>query len=122
MTVQTIDVSELEALAREIRGRIVQISHETKTQHLGGSLSCVDMLVAAYWTCLAIDPKNPSDPNRDRFILSKGHAAPALFTVLAYRGFFPKELLETYAREGSSLQEHPSLGSAPGVEASTGSL
>jgi transketolase len=82
----------------------------------------VDLLVATYWTALAIDPRNASDPNRDRFILSKGHAASALFATLAFRGFFPKELLDSYAMPGSSLEEHPGPRCAPGVEAATGSL
>ena len=118
----TKNIGELEKTAREIRGRLVEVSHQSKTQHLGGSLSCVDILVAAYWTFLKLDPTKPNDPARDRFILSKGHAAPALYVTLAARGFISPEILDSFAKDGSVLEEHPSLGSVPGVEASTGSL
>jgi len=112
----------LEEIARRIRGRMIELSHRSKTPHLGGALSCVDILTAAYWSFLRIDPQDPTYPDRDRFILSKGHAALALFTTLAERGFFSQALLDTFAQPGSSLEEHPSLGSAPGVEVSSGSL
>ncbi|MBD3308676.1 transketolase [candidate division KSB3 bacterium] len=113
---------DLEIIARQIRGTIIKVSHASHTPHLGSSLSCVDILVAAYWGVLAIDPENSEAPDRDRLILSKGHAAPALYTTLAYRGFFPKELLDTYAQPGSRLEEHPTPYCVPGVEAATGSL
>jgi len=115
-------IADLSALARTIRGRLVQMSSAAKTPHLGSSLSCVDILVAAYWAILRIDPAHPSDPHRDRFILSKGHAATALYATLAHRGFFPLALLDTFNCPGGRLGEHPSLGCVPGVEASTGSL
>ena len=98
------------------------MSHTARTAHLASSLSCVDILVAAYWGVLAIDPAKPRDPDRDRLILSKGHAATALYVALAYRGFFAAELLDTYTVAGSALAEHPSPGCLPGVEAATGSL
>lgn len=120
--IKDVKIADLEARARQIRGRIIEVSHQAKTQHLGGSLSCVDILVAAYWTFLNVDPHNPLDVNRDRFILSKGHAAPALFVTLMERGFISKDMLDSYAKDGSPLEEHPTLGCAPGVEASTGSL
>ena len=124
MMIQSSDdkITHLEEITRRIRGELVQISHRTDTPHLGSSLSCVDILVAAYWMALNIDPADPLDLNRDRFILSKGHAAPALYTALAYRGFFPIEQLQDYAKPGSLMAEHPSLRSVPGVEATTGSL
>jgi transketolase len=100
----------------------VEIAHKTNTMHVGSSMSCADIVVAAYWTALSIDPANPTDPDRDRFILSKGHAAPTLFASLAFRGFFPESLLETYDSDGGVLGEHPTLQCVPGVEASTGSL
>jgi transketolase len=109
-------------LARRIRFRLVQMSHAAGTPHLGSALSCVDLLVAAYWGVLHIDPRNPSDPLRDRCILSKGHAATALYAVLAHRGFFPLDWLDGFARQGSPLAEQPSPGCAPGVELATGSL
>jgi transketolase len=109
-------------VARQIRGRLVEMSHEAGTAHLASSLSCVDILVAAYWGVLAIDPDRPHDPARDRLILSKGHAATALYAALAYRGFFSRELLDRYTLAGSALAEHPSPGCLPGIEAATGSL
>lgn len=116
------DRSQLEHLARRIRAKLVEQSHRAKAPHLGSALSCVDLLVAAYWTTLRIDPAYPDDPNRDRFILSKGHAATALYVTLAMRGFFPEELLETFGRPGGHLAEQPSPGCVPGLEAATGSL
>jgi transketolase len=117
-----IDLTDLETITRRIRGKLVEMSHKAGTPHLGSSLSCVDILVAAYWGVLKIDPKNPHDPERDRFILSKGHAATALYATLAYRGFFPMELLDSFAEPGSCLAEQPSPRCVPGVEAATGSL
>jgi transketolase len=117
-----INPIELESVARRIRGTVIDLSHNAQTPHLGSSLSCVDILVAAYWGALNIDAQNPDDPNRDRFILSKGHAAITLYAVLAQRGFFPVELLDTYAKPGTRLAEHPIFRSVPGVEATTGSL
>lgn len=117
-----MSVEQLEKIASQIRGRLVQLSQETSTPHLGGSLSCVDIMTALYWSFLKIDPTKPDDVLRDRCILSKGHAAPSLFVTLAMRGFFPMDDLLNYAQNDSKLGEHPSLGSAPGVEASTGSL
>ncbi len=116
------DIRELEQMARKIRGRVIRMSHDAKTPHLGSSLSCVDILVAAYWAALRIDPKKPADPDRDRFILSKGHAATTLYATLACRGFYGEDVLDTYARDGGKLQEHPGVGCLPGVEAATGSL
>lgn len=120
--VADVDLVELETLARRIRGKLVEMSHRAATPHLASSLSCVDILVAAYWGALAIDPRQPDDPLRDRLILSKGHAATAWYAALAWRGFFPVELLDTYAAAGSALGEHPSPWCVPGVEAGTGSL
>jgi transketolase len=113
---------DLKAIARKIRGRLVQMSHVAKTPHLGSSLSCVDILVAAYWGPMRIDPRRPLDPGRDRFILSKGHAATSLYATLACRGFFDESLLDTFNHDGGHLGEHPSFQCAPGVEAATGSL
>lgn len=115
-------ISQLKQIANRIRYTLVRLSHQSKTPHLGSSLSCVDLLVAAYWGTLNIDPKSPDNPDRDRLILSKGHAAPALYTTLAFRSFFSETILETYAQNGSQLAEHPSPQCAPGVEAATGSL
>jgi transketolase len=122
MTSPRQSTDQLQEIASAIRGRLVEMSHRAETPHLGGALSCVDILVAAYWNVLKIDPAAPCDECRDRFILSKGHAASALYAVLAEKGFFPKTLLDTFAGEGSPLAEQPSPGCAPGVELATGSL
>jgi transketolase len=118
----TLSFIEWKYLARRIRGRLVEMSHAARTPHLASALSCVDILVAAYWGALRIDPQHPLDPLRDRFILSKGHAATALYATLAFRGFFEPFLLESFNTDGSSLAEHPSRECVPGVEVSTGSL
>jgi len=119
----TANIEELERLARVIRARIIENSHKTNTPHLGSCLSCVDILVAAYFHVLRIDPKRPKDPARDRFILSKGHGAAALFQVLALRGFYPEAMLETYGEDGGVFAEHPpSPAHLAGIEAATGSL
>ena len=118
----SVSIDELDGIARRIRGALVQMCHKAGAPHLGSSLSCVDILVVAYWAALGIDPRSPDDPERDRFILSKGHAAPALYATLAHRGFFPIELLDSYAEPGGCLPQQPSPGGVPGVEAATGSL
>lgn len=114
--------AEMERLAREIRFELVKMSHRAETAHLGGALSCVDILVAAYWGALGVDPKNPHWPDRDRLILSKGHAISSLYAALAVKGFFPRVDLEHYNENGGHLPEQPSPGCAPGVEWATGSL
>mgnify|MGYP001281852430 CR=1 FL=1 len=106
-----------------IRRKIIRTSHKSKIPHLGSCLSCVDLLVYIYWFVLKIQIEKPDDPNRDIFILSKGHGAPALFQVLAERGFFEEKLLETFGKQGSFFHEHPPKpGYINGVEAATGSL
>jgi transketolase len=114
--------SELTEIARRIRRELVQMSHTARAPHLGSCLSCVDILVAAYWSVLDVDPTQPADDARDRLILSKGHGAAALYATLAHRGFFPLEDLTTFNQPGSNLPEQPSPGGAPGIEAATGSL
>lgn len=115
-------LEELRTIAQRIRARLVQMSHAGEAPHLASALSCVDLLVSLYWGKLRTDPAAPGAPDRDRFILSKGHAATVLYATLAHRGFFPESLLDTYNQDGSPLGEHPSLNCVPGVEASTGSL
>jgi transketolase len=117
-----MNTNALAALARTVRQRVIELSHRAGTPHLGSSLSCIDILVAAYWSALRVDPNQPDDPDRDRFILSKGHAALALYVTLELRGFFPEETLLSYNCDGGRLAEHPSPGCVPGVEAATGSL
>jgi transketolase len=109
-------------IARLLRARIIETSHQAEAPHLGSCLSCVDILVALYWNILSIDPKNSYHPDRDRFILSKGHGAPALFQVLALKSFFDVSLLDTFGQDGSLFGEHPLAHGVPGVEAATGSL
>ena len=115
-------VGQLAPVARDLRYQIVQMSHAAGTPHLGSALSVTDILVAAYWRAARIDPRNPGDPGRDRVILSKGHAASALYAVLAGRGFFPEGWLDNFAKHGAPLAEQPAPNCAPGVELATGSL
>ena len=115
--------AELSATALTLRKRLVTTSAAAKIPHLGSCLSCVELLVQLYWQELRIDSGNPEEPDRDRFLLSKGHGAPILFQVLAERGFFPLERLEDFGKAGSVFHEHPPKpGYIPGIEAATGSL
>jgi transketolase len=116
------DPAALDLIARKVRFRLIEMSHRAQTAHLAGALSCVDLLVALYWTTLRAGPSAPHDPARDRFILSKGHTISALYTVLAMRGYFPEQNLAEYNREGAGLPEQPSPNCVPGVEWATGSL
>lgn len=115
--------NSLEQIASELRGEIIANSSRTSTPHLGSCLSCVDILVALYFSVLKIDPDASSAVDRDRCVLSKGHAVPALFFTLAKRGFFPESDLQTYGLDGSIFHEHPpSPAMLNGIEAATGSL
>ena len=112
---------EFRKLAWQIRRDILIMLEKAGSGHPGGSLSAVEILIGLYYYKLRHDPKNPAWPGRDRFVISKGHGCPVLYTVLAYRGFFPKEELMTFRKLGSRLQGHAYRG-VPGVEASSGSL
>lgn len=112
----------LETIAAEVRFRIIELSNRFNVPHLASSLSCVDILVSAYWGVLDITPQNVGSPRRDRFILSKGHAAPALYAVLERRGIIPRDMLAEFTKVGSPLAEQPGPFCAPGVEWATGSL
>lgn len=112
----------LNDVANVIRRNVVTMIHEAKSGHPGGSLSVVEILTALYFDEMNIDPLNPKMENRDRFILSKGHAAPALYAALAKRGFFEQSELYKYRKHKSILQGHPDMNKVPGVEVSTGSL
>ena len=115
--------TELKRVAHTIRQRTIETSAKANIPHLGSCLSCVELLTALYWQELNINPKAPESPDRDRFVLSKGHGAPVLFQVLAERGFFPIERLSEFGQPGSVFHEHPPKpGYIPGVEAATGSL
>jgi transketolase len=116
------DIIKLNLKAVKIRKHIIEMLYRAKSGHPGGSLSAVDALVALYFVHMNLNPKKPNDPNRDRFILSKGHAAPALYAVLAERGYFPVGELKKLRMIDCMLQGHPVCTYIPGVEASTGSL
>jgi len=116
------DDQVLRRKAAELRGQVIAMSHAAQAAHLASCLSCCDVLAAAYFHVLRIDPAQPAMPLRDRFILSKGHAAAALYAVLAAKGYFPSEELSTYCQDGGRLAEHPPANLLPGVEAATGSL
>lgn len=111
-----------ELVARMARAQILNMIHRAGTGHAGSNLSCVEILLALYGEILNIDPKNPQNPDRDRFILSKGHAAAALWVTLAGRGFFPKAVLSTYCQDGGLLPGLVTENTVPGVEVSLGSL
>jgi transketolase len=116
-------VDELKAIARRLRRDIVEMTTLAGSGHPSSSLSAIDIIVALYLGgILRHNPKDPRWPDRDRFILSKGHAAPALYAILAECGYFPREALKTLRRIGSPLEGHPNMRRLPGVEASTGSL
>ena len=113
---------ELELTAYKIRRDILTEIYNAKSGHPGGSLAIAEVLSVLYFKEMNIDPKNPSDPDRDRFVLSKGHCAPALYAALAHRGFFPVEDLPSLRKIDSYLQGHPDMRKVPGVDMSTGSL
>ena len=113
---------ELQKTANEVRKGIVTAVHSAKSGHPGGSLSAADVFTYLYFEELNIDPKDPKKPDRDRFVLSKGHTAPGLYAALAERGFFPKEDLTTLRHIGSHLQGHPCMQHTPGLDMSSGSL
>ncbi|MBO4846750.1 MAG: transketolase [Lachnospiraceae bacterium] len=113
---------ELKQKANEVRKGIVTSVHSAKAGHPGGSLSAADMFTFLYFEEMNIDPKNPKKEDRDRFVLSKGHTAPGLYSVLANRGYFPVEDLTTLRKLGSYLQGHPCMQETPGVDMSSGSL
>ena len=116
------EIQKLKLMAVKIRTHIIEMLTRAKSGHPGGSLSCVEALTALYFAHMKHDPNNPTDPNRDRFILSKGHAAPALYAVLAECGYFDIDELGNLRVVECMLQGHPACNLAPGVEASTGSL
>lgn len=116
------NISNLQGLAREIRRDAIEMVYESKSGHLGGSLSAADILTTLYFALMNHDPKKPNWADRDRFILSKGHAVPALYAALSIAGYFSKKLYKNFRKIGGELQGHPNKGKLPGIEASTGSL
>jgi transketolase len=122
MTELQAESRDITSLARQIRLQTARMIHRAKSSHLGSSYSMADLLAVLYWRILRIDPKQPEAAERDRFVLSKGHACAALYAVLAERGFFSKEWLEDFYQDGARLAGHATHAGVPGVEVSTGSL
>ena len=116
------ELKELKITACKVRMGIIEATHGAKSGHPGGSLSAADLFTYLYFRELNIDPAEPKKADRDRFVLSKGHTAPGLYSALANRGFFPVEDLPTLRHVGSYLQGHPNMNTVPGVDMSTGSL
>ena len=118
-----MEIRELQELAKVVRSDIVTMVHQAGSGHPGGSLSAADLMVALYFgDVIKVDPQDPEWDGRDRFILSKGHVAPVLYSVLARKGFFPAEELKTLRKLGSILQGHPHMACTPGLDCSSGSL
>ncbi len=117
-----MDQQELKKMANEIRKGIIVSTHSAKSGHPGGSLSSADLMTYLFFEEMNIDPQDPKKPDRDRFVLSKGHAAPVYYATLANRGFFPVEDLPTLRHLGSYLQGHPNANETPGVDVCSGSL
>ena len=115
-------VAQLEQTAKQLRRHVIRMLTEAKSGHPGGSLSAADMVTALYFRIMKHDPKSPSWAERDRFIMSKGHAVPIVYAAMAESGYFPEEELMTLRKLDSRLQGHPSVKDLPGIEASTGSL
>ena len=120
--VNSRNYDELKETARRIRMNVIRAIHEAGSGHPGGSLSATDILTALYFDEMNIDPKNPKMEGRDKFVLSKGHAVPALYATLAERGFYNPEEMMTLRKLGSHFQGHPNMHKVPGIEMSTGSL
>ena len=122
MEAKKLKMQTLREIAKRVRIGVIEGTHAAKSGHPGGSLSVADILTYLYFEEMNIDPQNPKWEDRDRFVLSKGHCAPALYAVLAERGFFPTEELLTLRKYPSRLQGHPDMNSTPGVDMSAGSL
>ena len=116
------DIKELEDISKQIRSNIIEEVYSANSGHPGGALSIADILTVLYFNQMNINPEKPHDENRDRFILSIGHASAALYAVLAEKGYFPKEDLKTFRKINSNLQGHPDMKHIPGVDMTTGSL
>lgn len=116
------EILNLQKIANQIRLNVLKGVYNAQSGHIGGSFSLADILAYLYFHEMKVDPTNPSDKNRDRFILSKGHCAPSLYSTLGLKGFFDIRLMENYRQLGSTLQGHPDMNKVPGVDMSTGSL
>ena len=117
-----MEIKDMQLVAKEIRKDIIEMIYRAKSGHPGGSLSITDIITVLYWKEMNVDPANPKMPNRDRFILSKGHAAPALYGALMEKGYVDKKYVTELRKYGSPLQGHPDMKKLNGVEMSTGSL
>ena len=117
-----VEKKELSVIACKVRMGVIEATHSAKSGHPGGSMSAADMFTYLYFKEMNVDPANPNWEDRDRFVLSKGHTAPGLYSALALRGFFPVEDLKTLRKTSSYLQGHPNMNYVPGVDMSTGSL
>lgn len=117
-----MDDAKIKRIAKHIRKTIILMSLQAQSAHMGGSLSCVEILVSLYFRILHIDPKRPTDPDRDRLVFSKAHDAKALYATLAQRGFFDKTILQSYETDGGRLAGHATRGAVPGIEISAGAL
>ena len=117
-----MNTQELSKVCRQVRRDIITMTANAGSGHPGGSLSAVELMTSVFFNHMRVDPSNPHDPDRDRFVLSKGHTAPGLYSALAYRGFFPVSDLPTLRHADSYLQGHPNMNLVPGVDMSTGSL
>ena len=115
-------MNNLEKIALDIRKKLLEMHFKTRSSHIASSLSIVEILVTLYYKILKIDPKNPEDPRRDRFILSKAHASSALYVILSFKGFFSKDILDQFMCNGGLLSGHLDKGAVPGVEITAGSL
>jgi len=111
-----------QTLSKKLRRRILELVYRTGSPHIGSSFSCVDILIALYWQMMSISPEDPSNANRDRFILSKGHGCPALYAVLAEKGFLSGTDLHGFAKDGGTFEQHPRRDIQKGIEVSSGSL
>ena len=118
----SLTIPELKNKCVDLRKNIIDMIYKAQSGHPGGSLSVAEFVTACYWHAMDVDPENPRWPDRDRFVLSKGHVCPAQYAALAMKGFFPMQVLGTLRKEGSPLQGHPSMNKCPGIDISTGSL
>ena len=119
---QEVSVSELKVIANDLRKKVVTMIYKAQSGHPGGSLSAAEFVTAAYFREMNIDPADPKWPDRDRFVLSKGHVCPIQYAALATKGYFEESVLDTLRKEGSILQGHPDMKKCPGIDISTGSL
>jgi transketolase len=117
-----VETEKYEKIASELRREILDLIYKTKSPHIGCSFSMVELLTALYFKVLKVDPKNPKDPKRDRFLLSKGHGVPALYPVLVKKGFISQEVIDGFAKDGGTLEQHPTRNVDLGIEITSGSL